>query len=170
MEGRLRPPLFVVRDIPYTRAMLKICFALLAIALASQAQAAIYKYVDAEGNHHYSDRHRPGAVKVADTPDPLVTTVPTPRKSSGSKTSSAKNNPSPANFPKVDPSTQNRRDDIRRNLLVEERTNEAKALAAVREQLANTKRPAAELARLKEGQRLHEKNIEMLDKELARIK
>lgn len=168
MQGRLRPPLFVARDIPYTPAMLKTGFAMLALAFAAQAQAAIYKYVDAEGNITFTDRHRPGAVKVIDTQDSLVTTVPTPRKSSGG--AAAKHNPSPASFPKVDKSTQNKRDDIRRNLLVEERNNEANALATVREQLANSKRPAAELARLKESQRLHEKNIEMLDKELARIK
>lgn len=149
--------------------MLKICFVMLLVVSASQAQAAIYKYVDAEGNTTFTDRHRPGAVKLIDTQDSLVTSVPTPRKSSGGR-ASAKHNPSPTSFPKVDASTQNRRDDIRRKLLTEERTNEANALAAVREQLANNKRPAAELARLKEGLRLHEKNIEMLDKEMARIK
>jgi hypothetical protein len=145
--------------------MPKAIFALLLASLALPAQAAaIYKYVDAEGNVTFTDRYRPGAVKLADTPDGPGTTITAPRKSS-------RQNGSPASFPKVDKQTQNKRDDVRRTLLLEERGNEEKALAAIRSSLAAGNRlGAAEQARLVENRRLHEKNIEMLDKELARIK
>jgi hypothetical protein len=71
----------------------------------------------------------------------------------------------------VDRQTQSKRDNVRRTLLMEERANEENSLAAARAALAGGKQRApAEQARLTENLRLHEKNIEMLDKELARIK
>lgn len=128
--------------------------------LALPAQAAVYKYVDADGNVTFTDRYRPGAIKFLDT-EPGHTPAATPGKRSGT----------PANFPRVDRKTQSRRDDVRRALLLEERGNEEKALADVRAQLTDARpRNPGDLGRLEESRRLHEKNIEMLDKELARIK
>jgi len=141
--------------------------ALLLVCLALPAQAAIYKYVDAEGNITFTDRYRPGAVKLVDTASG-ETGAPAERPR---KRNSQTGNPSPTSFPKVDKQTQGKRDDVRRTLLLEERGNEEKALAATRASLADgTKRNPTEQSRLTENQRLHEKNIEMLDKELARIK
>ncbi|MDD4881307.1 MAG: DUF4124 domain-containing protein [Gallionellaceae bacterium] len=143
--------------------MIKVFLTLLLTGLALPAQAVIYKYVDADGNVTFSDRYRPGAVKFID--DGKGHAISTSRKHRGNV------GPSPANFPRVDRQTQNKRDDIRRTLLLEERGNEEKSLAATRANLASGKqRPAVEQNRLIENQRLHEKNIEMLDKELARIK
>ena len=143
--------------------MLKALFALVAAGLAMPAQAAIYKYVDAEGNITFTDRYRPGATKLVDTPGDASTAAPRKSRRHAS--------PSPANFPKVDRQTQSRRDDVRRTLLLEERGNEEKALAGTLANLASGKpRTGAEQTRLLENRRLHEKNIEMLDKELARIK
>lgn len=139
--------------------------ALLLVCLALPAQAAIYKYVDAEGNITFTDRYRPGAVKLVDSAEGPTTPVTTPRKR-GSRAG-----PSPADFPRVDSQTQRKRDDVRRTLLTEERNNEENALAALRATLANGKpRSATEQTKLTESRRLHEKNIEMLDKELARLK
>lgn len=145
--------------------MLQAYVFLLALILSVPAQAAIYKYVDAEGNITFTDRYRPGAVKLVDTQnEPAAAT--SPRKRNGGRVSS-----SPANFPKVDSGTQRKRDDVRRSLLLEERNAEQSALTAVLSALGDgKKRAASEQTRLKESQRLHEKNIEMLDKELARIK
>ena len=173
MEGRLRPPFLFAPTffIPYTRAMSRAYFTLLLASLTLPAQAAIYKFTDAEGNVTFTDRYRPGAVKVADTQgdgkgeSSPATTVTLPRKRSRT------GNPSPADFPRVDRQTQSKRDDVRRTLLLEERNNEVIALAAARASLAGDKpRSGAEQAKLAENRRLHEKNIEMLDKELARIK
>lgn len=147
--------------------MLKACLVLIAVGLASPALAAIYKYVDAEGNVTFTDRYRPGAVKFVDSPPKGndVLGAPAPRKRERAS------GPSPANFPKVDRQTQRRRDDVRRELLLEERRNEEQALRTVRTKLGDGKQGnAEELARMRESQRLHEKNIEMLDKELSRLK
>lgn len=140
------------------------CAALALILLAPTAKAAIYKYVDSDGNVTFMDKYRPGAVKIADMPDEPPAA---PKSRRASKYRSA----SPTDFPKVDATTQRKRDDIRRDLLQEERNSEAKSLAAARANLtAAGNRPPAEQAKLTENVRLHEKNIEMLDKELARIK
>jgi hypothetical protein len=146
--------------------MLQRYLLLLSLILAMPAQAAIYKYVDADGNITFTDRYRPGAVKLVDTRDDAGSAGTPARKPNSGRLSS-----SPANFPKVDSGTQRRRDDVRRSLLLEERTAEQSALAGVRAALGDgKKRSAPEQTRLIESQRLHEKNIEMLDKELARIK
>lgn len=137
--------------------------ALLLLSLALPAEAAIYKYVDAEGNVTFTDRYRPGAVKLVD--DGNHTVAPSARRRGGQTSAS------PANFPRVDRQTQSRRDDVRRSLLLDERKSEENALAAVLSALAGGKpRSPADQAKLQENRRLHEKNIEMLDKELARIK
>lgn len=140
------------------------CIALTLALLAPTARAAIYKYVDSDGNVTFTDKFRPGAVKIADMPDEPPAA---PKSRRASKYRSA----SPNDFPKVDVATQRKRDDIRRNLLQEERDSEVKNLAAARANLtAAGNRPPAEQSKLTENVRLHEKNIEMLDKELARIK
>lgn len=139
-------------------------FALLLLTLSGSSQSAIYKYVDADGNTTFSDKNQPGAVKFAD--DPAVTVTVT-----GKRRNKIIHNTSPANFPKVDASTQHMRDDIRRTLLEEERSKEQKNLTAANNARSSTgKKTSAEQDKLAENIRLHEKNIEMLDKELARIK
>jgi hypothetical protein len=94
-------------------------------------------------------------------------------------TSSAKNTPTPAGFPKVDADTQKSRDETRRKVLSEELAAEEKMLAAERAAYANgapvplpEERNDAEkyrerIARLRQAVALHERNIEALKKELA---
>lgn len=144
--------------------MRHIRLALIALIACAPAQAAIYKYVDADGNVTFSDKYRRGAVKLDYNSNSPVT-ISTPRSSR------SVSQPSPANFPRVDSSTQRQRDDIRRTLLLEERDKEVKGLESARTTLNTpTKRSPSELDRLSENVRRHQKNIEMLDKELARIK
>lgn len=135
-------------------------------AVALPAEAAIYKYVNADGVVTYSDKYRPGASKLMEAGNGAVI-VRTPR-THGSVSTAV----SPANFPRVDAGTQRRRDDGRRAILLEERATEAKNLAAAQAALSSAakQRPAADIIKLSEGVRLHEKNIEMLDKELARLR
>lgn len=141
--------------------MSKTLIAVLLAGLAQPTLAAVYKYVDADGNVTFSDRYRPGAVKYLDDGKGHVISAPAKHGNAAR----------PAGFPRVDPGTQGRRDQVRRSLLLEERKGEAEALAAVRARLADGKpRGTAESARLQESLRLHEKNIEMLDSELARFK
>jgi len=141
-------------------------FAALVLAvLSAPGHAAIYKYIDSDGNVTFTDKYRPGAIKFADSPDEPSTIIIKGHHKSSTRT------PSPANFPKVDSATQRKRDDVRRTLLEEERSKEEQSLAAARATQAGAgKRPLAEQEKVAENIRLHEKNIEMLDKELARIK
>lgn len=138
--------------------------ALLLILLAPTAQAAFYKCTFGDdASPLFTDNNRRGKCVRLD-----VDSGPAPSASGSRKRASS--NPSPANFPRVDKATQGKRDDVRRDLLLEERKNEEGALAAVLAALTGKSRNPAEHTRLQESRRLHEKNIEMLDKELSRIK
>lgn len=149
-----------------SRSCLHFPLTVLLWAAGLPAHAAIYKYVDAEGNVTFTDKYRPGATKLVDTgASPVSVATPRSRAKSASQAS-------PAGFPRVDASTQRKRDDVRRSILLEELATEEKNLATAHAALANAgkQKSATDIARLTEGVRLHEKNIEMLDKELARIR
>jgi hypothetical protein len=141
------------------------------LLLASlQAAADICKYVDRDGNLHYTNvAPEKGWKKLSCG----VGGTPTPGEP---ETRSA---PSPAGFPKVDAGTQKGRDDLRRKVLNEELATEEKLLAEARTAYGNGAPPATpdeqaipqkyaeRLARLRQAVSLHEKNIAALKKELA---
>lgn len=142
-----------------------------ALALAPAAQAEIYKFVDENGLVTYTNMPRPGAKPQLVLPDlnaapsakPATEAAPT--KKPGAKV------PTPSYFPKVDVTTQRKRDDMRRQLLVEELRSEERNLAAARSTLAaGSRQPGADLAKLGDAVRMHEKNIQMLNKELSHIR
>jgi len=139
----------------------------LALAWSGWAHAEIYKFVDDNGHVTYTNMPRPGAKKLqlgqpAGKPD---TGTPSEKKRSSAS------NPTPGYFPRVDPGTQRKRDDMRRQLLVEELRSEERNLAASRSELANgSRRPGTDIGKLTESVRMHEKNIEMLNKELSHIR
>jgi hypothetical protein len=171
LKGRLRSPFFIARcgAIPYTLAMPKswitpaVVTALALLALP--CQAAIYKYVDSDGNITFTDKYRPGAVKIAASPDDSAESTTKSRRRGKSPIRAT-----PANFPRVDAATQQKRDDVRRTLLLEERGKEEKSLAAAKTTQASGKGTPDDRKKQSENIRLHEKNIELLDAELARIK
>jgi hypothetical protein len=133
------------------------CLALVAPA----ALADIYKHVDADGHVTYSNSARPGAKRIIVDPAPAATS-PAPTGKAKARA------PTPENFPKVDAGTQRQRDGIRRQLLLEELKAEEALLAAARDALATKPgKSPGDSARLRDSVRLHEKNIEMLNKELA---
>jgi hypothetical protein len=134
----------------------------LAVLAGAPARADIYKYVDGQGNITFTDRFRPGAVKV------MSDFAPSRGHAEGRKSVVAKA-PSPAYFPKVAPATQKVRDDMRRDILAQERAEESRQLDSVRAQIAGAK-PGDDVVKLRESARRHEDNIAMLDKELARFK
>lgn len=132
--------------------------------------AEIYKFVDDQGNVTYTNMPRPGAKRLQLDP-PTAPTLKTPEPEPGTKPKARIKSSTPMYFPKVDTTTQRRRDDMRRQLLMEELGSEQRNLAAARNALANAARqPGADLNKLADAVRLHEKNIEMLNKELAHIK
>jgi len=140
------------------------------LALAAPAMADICKYVDRDGNLHYTNvAPEKGWKKLSCGVG--GSTAP------GEK--GAKSAPGPAGFPKVDTGTQKGRDDLRRKVLTEELATEEKLLAEARVAYAGGAPPALpeerevpqkyaeRLAKLRQGVVLHEKNIEALKKELA---
>ena len=147
------------------------------LGFTGAAAAEIYKKVDENGHVTYSNVPIKGGVKL--NVEPPVSTAPeTPTARPRTKT------PTPANFPRVDRETQTKRDDKRKQILLEELEAEKKALEEAR--VAYTEGEAVpEVFRTKDGkvrrnvakydekmQRLkatvdaHERNIELLQKEL----
>lgn len=150
--------------------MYRYCIPVLAMWLcAMPAGAEIYKFVDDNGMVTYTNMPRPGVKPQIVIADPVRS--PTPAAESGGKRKPSERTSSPGYFPKVDVSTQRKRDDMRRQLLEEERSSEQRSLSVARAALnAAGRQPGSALEKLLEAVRLHEKNIEMLDKELARLR
>lgn len=142
---------------------------LILLAVPSIACAEIYKFVDDNGFVTYTNMPRPGAkpqMVIPDVSHPKNTAAPTDKKArSSGKTAT------PGYFPRVDSGTQSKRDDMRRQLLVEELRSEERNLVASRSELGQGSRhPGADIGKLTEAVRMHEKNIEMLNKELSHIR
>ena len=141
---------------------------LLTFALVPPAQAEIYKFVDDNGMVTYTNMPRPGSkpqVVIPDTGAPVKLSPKAGKSKSGNRVGT------PSYFPKVDVGTQRKRDDMRRVLLEEEMRSEEKNLAAARADLDSGRRqPGADMGKLLDAVRMHEKNIEMLNKELSHIR
>lgn len=135
---------------------------------ALPAQAEIYKFVDDNGHVTYTNMPRPGAKKL-DLGGPREK-APVPEIKPIRKYGTSRNT-SPDDFPRVAPNTQRKRDDMRRQLLLEELSSEQRNLGAAQSAYTSGRRqPGAELNRLLDAVRLHEKNIEMLNKELGHLR
>jgi hypothetical protein len=145
--------------------MLKLAILLCTAAtLSFNAQAEIYKYVDDNGRITYSNIPKKGSRKLDLEPLP---TIP-----------GAKPQATPGSFPKVDSSTQKKRDDSRRKILEEELAAEEKLLADARKALVegegtrmgderNYQKYLDRVQKLKDEVALHEKNVTALQKELS---
>lgn len=140
------------------------------LLLATRAGADICKYVDRDGNLHYTNvAPEKGWKRLSCGVGGTATPSETETRSAAS----------PAGFPKVDAGTQKGRDDLRRKVLTEELATEEKLLAEARIAYANGAPPATpeeqaqpqkyadRIGRLRQAVALHEKNIEALNKELA---
>jgi Domain of unknown function (DUF4124) len=149
------------------------------IALIRPANAEIYKYIDENGQVTFTDMPRKGvrANHIYNLP-----AGPTNLGTPGGK-SSAKKNVSyrPGDFPRIDPETQRKRDDIRRHVLQEELTSERQGLAEAQHQLSIGSRvmsgertsDASYLSRVKKLEEtvgLHQSNILAIEKELGTVR
>lgn len=148
---------------------------LLCLILAAPAQAEIYKYVDENGQVTFTDVYKKGAKRI-DLPG-----APAPLASGSKPSRRASYAPSPADFPRIDASTQKRRDDIRRQVLQDEINGERKNADEARRQLALGERlqpgeratDATYLNRVKklrETVQQHEQNVASIQRELANLK
>jgi hypothetical protein len=148
---------------------------LLSLFLAAPAQAEIYKYVDENGQVTFTDVYKKGAKRIdlPGAPTPLPAPNRAPRRASY--------NPSPADFPRIDPGTQKNRDDIRRQVLQDEIDGERRNADEARRQLTLGERvlpgeratDSTYLNRVKKLQasvQQHEQNITSIQRELANLK
>ena len=149
---------------------MRLFLALLLTACTVPVHAEIYKFVDDSGHVTYTNMPRPGAKKLELPQTPLPSGPSDPGLSQKSP-KARKQTSTPSYFPRVDSSTQRRRDDMRRQLLMEELRSEENNLSAARGALARgARQPGADLSKLGDAVRLHEKNIQMLNKELSHIR
>jgi Domain of unknown function (DUF4124) len=141
-------------------------FCMGALAYAGLAPAEIYKHVDEDGHVTYSNLPTKGARKLDTGP------MAEPAKGNG------KGSARPANFPRVDATTQKKRDDLRRKVLLDELNAEQRSLKQAESSLAEGRKlrqgekPGSRgyLDRLDQLQDLvsrHQKNIEAINRELA---
>jgi Domain of unknown function (DUF4124) len=143
-----------------------------ALLLAPCAVADICKYVDAEGNMHYTN--------VAPEKGWKKLSCGVGEEPRGEK--SARASPTPSGFPKVDADTQRARDGLRRKVLSDELETEEKLLTEARaaygdgapsplaDEQKDAQKYANRIGKLRQAVSLHEKNIEALRKELAALK
>jgi len=138
---------------------------------ASTSQAEIYKFVDDNGFVTYTNMPRPGAKPQLVIPDPAQAQEKRATTSATTKRKSSTPSSTPAYFPRIDTGTQRKRDDMRRQLLEEELNSEQRNLTAAKSAVAvGSRQPGTDLNKLLDAVRLHEKNIEMLNKELSHIR
>jgi hypothetical protein len=147
---------------------------LLTLLLAAPAQAEIYKYVDENGQVTFTDVYRKGAKRI-DLPG-----APAPLPA-GKSARPASYTPSPADFPRIDPATQKRRDDIRRQILQDELAGERRNADEARRQLVLGERLqpgeragdatyASRVRKLRDAVQQHEQNIGAIQRELTNLK
>ena len=102
------------------------------VLVPTLAQAEIYKYVDENGEVTFTDVYKKGSKRI-DMPG-----VPSGLSygGGGKLQKRASYQPSPSNFPRIDVATQQKRDDIRRQVLLDEVAAERKNAEEARRQLA----------------------------------
>lgn len=150
-----------------------------AALLTASAWADIYKYTDDEGRVTFSNIPMRGATKVYSEAVPMGGRAHT----GGSKGANVQrvNAPSPADFPKVDSSTQRSRDSNRRKILEDELATEKQSLADARKALSDAQAAPGDaqlnpgkyndrIMRLRDNATVHEKNVDALTSELAKSK
>ena len=151
--------------------------ALLYLGTVSVAQAEIYECVDSLGNKRFTNI-KAEAQGCTLMKLPKLPSVPPP---AAAAPKGASQSPTPRDFPKVDDSTQNRRDAERRKILERELASEQTMLDRAKQELAeqenlrlgserNYQRVLDRLEPYKKNVELHESNIENLRKELSALR
>jgi Domain of unknown function (DUF4124) len=155
-----------------------------ACLLSVSAQAEIYKHVDAEGRVTYSNVKIKGAKKLY--LEPADTSFGNSSDGETKRTPSAKT-PTPASFPKVDAGTQYQRDNKRKEILQAELATERQALEEAKKAYAegesnpevfrtadgtvrrNVPKFQEKMKALQENVDAHQRNIQLLEKEISSI-
>jgi hypothetical protein len=159
---------------------------LLAFTVSTSAVAEIYKHVDAEGRVTYSNIKSKGAIRLEIDPD--TNSIGNERSKTKTTSTTSKRTATPESFPRVDKDTQNQRDGKRRSILQSELDAEKAALEEAKKAYAegesnpevyhtasgqtfrNVPKFEAKMKGLKENVDNHQKNIELLQKELDSLR
>ena len=156
---------------------------LAAMSLSARAHNHIlYECVDQDGNKQFTNIPS-GATKGCKvlTIGPVNTMPSAPAAPPGAKPQAKAVTPSPANFPRVDPQTQQQRDSQRRRILEQELGTEQQQLEQARKELAaqentrlgserNYQRVLERLEPYQKKIKLHEDNVANLRRELANMR
>ena len=159
---------------------------LFAFTVSTSALAEIYKHVDAEGRVTYSNIKSKGAIRLEIDPD--TSSISNERSKTKATGTTSKPTTTPESFPRVDKDTQNQRDSKRRSILQSELDAEKAALEEAKKAYAegeanpevyhtasgqtfrNVPKFEAKMKSLKENVDNHQKNIELLQKELDSLR
>jgi hypothetical protein len=159
---------------------------LLALIASPSAFAEIYKHVDADGRVTYSNIKSKGSTRLEIDPD--ANNISNDRAKAKTNNTASKRTATPDSFPRVDKDTQNQRDSKRRSILQGELDAEKAALEEAKKAYAegesnpevyrtasgqtfrNVPKFEAKMKGLKENVDNHEKNIELLQKELDSLR
>lgn len=140
------------------------CLAWVPVALAEAG--TLYKCVDDSGVVLYTNQkttRKNCTVLSIQLPPPAAAGVPNGAADRPKKASAT---PTPSDFPRVSSSEQKARDTDRRAILERELATEQAALEKVRQAVTGANPPAT----ARDSITLHERNIEALNKELAKVR
>jgi len=158
---------------------------LLTLIASTPTLAEIYKHVDADGRVTYSNIKSKGATRLEIDPD--TNNISNDRAKAKSSTAN-KRTATPDSFPRVDKDVQNQRDSKRRSILQSELDAEKAALDEAKKAYAegesnpevyknasgqtfrNVPKFEEKMRVLKENVDNHQKNIELLQKELDSLR
>lgn len=158
---------------------------LLTLIASTPALAEIYKHVDADGRVTYSNIKSKGATRLEIDPD--ANNISNDRAKAKASTTN-KRTATPDSFPRVDKDMQNQRDSKRRSILQSELDAEKSALDEAKKAYAegesnpevyknasgqtfrNVPKFEEKMRVLKENVDNHQKNIELLQKELDSLR
>lgn len=158
---------------------------LIALTFSTHALAEIYKRVDPDGRVTYSNIKSKGATRLEIDPD--ANAISNERAKAIGSTAN-KRTATPEGFPRVDKGTQNQRDSKRKSILQNELEAEKAALEEAKKAYAegesnpevyqtatgqtfrNVPKFEEKMKNLKENVDNHQKNIELLQKELDSLK
>ncbi|MGV3582138.1 MAG: DUF4124 domain-containing protein [Methylophilus sp.] len=162
--------------------------ALVLAAYTLPSVAEIYKHVDSEGRVTYSNVKIKGAKKL--DLEPVDTNFGNDAQSEKARSTPTKK-ASPSDFPKVDAQTQNQRDTKRKEILLQELEQEKQALEQAKQAYAegqskpevyhkknangststfrNVPKYEEKMKSLQADVDAHERNIELLNKEISQI-
>lgn len=165
-----------------------ICTYLVAFLFPLASQAQIYKHVDANGRITYTNVKIKGAKKL--DIEPADTSFGTQSGEEGSTRPTSKKG-TPKSFPKVDATTQKDRDNSRKQILLTEMESEKAALASAKKAydegasnpevyrkknadgssstFRNVKKYQDKLKKLQADVDAHQRNIDLLQKEIGNI-